>query len=311
MRQKRVIFHEKRSKALNPQKKINQSNFPFTLNVTIGCLFGCLYCYTQGFPFSVHTEFGKEVKVKVWLPDQLDSELHKYRNLPQYLKRVQVNESSEGYLPSVMIMTKRELNRDIMRETLEVFKNHWDKGNFWMVHLLTKSHMILRHLDILTEMRPQVQVELTITTLSEKRKKILEGFAPTVRKRLNVIEQLSEAGIFVRVMAMPFIGSKVEAVKLRTVVFNCGAVGFKHKKMNYWDEEALLGGRLVRVKGRKDSAYKELLVKSGEPVMENGQPKMKTVMMPTSKWDDWIEKRVAVENSGYLELNDIDWGYVV
>ncbi len=203
MTAKRIIIHDKPGNALTPQKKIDHPNLPFTLDAIIGCLFGCIYCYTQVFPFNRHTNFGNEVKVKTWLPEKLDLELGKFRNLPQHLKRVQINPSTEGYLPGVIIKLKKEYDRDLMRETLEVFKKHWDTRNCWMVHLITKSHLIIKHLDILAEMKNQVQVELTITTLCEERRKILEGSAPSVKRRLDVIRKLSAAGIFVRIMCMP------------------------------------------------------------------------------------------------------------
>ena len=117
--------------------------------------------------------------------------------------------------------------------------------------------------------------------------------------------------LFVRVMAMPFIGSREEAAELRNVCLEHGARAFKHKKMNYWDEEALLEGSLVRLGGRNDDAYEDLQLKSGEPVLENGAPKTRQVYMPTKKWDDWVVKSMTVENSGYSEMNDIDWGYIV
>jgi DNA repair photolyase len=311
MSAKRIILHEKPGNALTPQKKIDQHNLPFTLNANIGCLFGCIYCYTQEFPFKLHTNFGEEVKVKNWLPEKLDLELEKFRNLPQHLKRVQVNSSTEGYLPGVVIKMKKDYDRDLMRETLEVFKKHWDAGNYWMVHLVTKSHLIIKHLDILAEMKNQVQVELTITTLSEEIRKILEGTASSVKRRLEVIRKLSQANIFVRVMCMPFIGTKKEAAELRDVCFDLGASGFKHKSMNYWDEEELLHGRLLKVKGRKDFAYEDLLVKSGEPFLKHGRPQLIDAMMPTKKWDNWMQRSMMVANSGYAEMNDIDWGYIV
>ena len=158
-----------------------------------------------------------------------------------------------------MAKTKRD-GRDILMETLQVFQNHWNQGNRWMVHLLTKSHMILKHLDILMEMSDQVQVELTITTLDEERKKLLEGYAPTVKKRLDVIERLANSGIFVRVMCMPFIETFEEAAEVRNVVIDRGASGFKHKKLNYFDEQALLAGDLIRVKGRNDTMFEDLLL---------------------------------------------------
>jgi hypothetical protein len=85
----------------------------------------------------------EEVKVKTWLPEKLDLELKKFRKLPQHLKRVQVNSSIEGCLTGVVIKMKRDYDRDIMKETLEVFKKHWDAGNYWMVHLVLCSFGIL------------------------------------------------------------------------------------------------------------------------------------------------------------------------
>jgi len=307
---KKIIFHDKSGKALTLQKKIDQHNLPFTLNSTIGCLFNCAYCYLQGFPFNLHTDFGKEVKVKTWISERLDFELSKYQNLPQYLKRVQVNVASEGYLPDVMIKTKRELNRDIMAEILETFKRHWDKGNCWMVHLITKSHMVLKHLNIIEDMRNQVQLELTITTLNEERKKILEKYAPSVKRRLDVISRFSDAGIFVRIMCMPLIGTKEEAEELKQVCFDCGARAFKHKGVNYFDEDALLAGEVVSEGSREDEVYEDLLFMSGEPVLENGEPMIMTVQMPTPKWNKFEDRDMIIVDTGYTEMNAIDWAYL-
>ncbi len=97
---------------------------------------------------------------------------------------------------------------------------------------------------------------------------------------------------------------------MREVCFDLGAKSFKHKSMNYWDEDELLQGKLVKVKGRKDFAYEDLLVKSGEPILNNGRSQLIDTIMPTKKWDNWVQKSITVENSGYAEMNDIDWGYV-
>jgi DNA repair photolyase len=305
-----IIIHEKVGQALTRQKKIDQHNFPFTLNATMGCLFGCRYCYLQGFPFNRHTNFGEQVKVKVWLPNKLDSELNKkkYRDLPQYLKRVQVNSATQGYLPQVINKMQKEYDLDLMGEILQVFKKHKESGNFWLVHLLTKSNAILSHLDLLSSMRDQIQIEMTITTLDEARRKLLEGKAPSVAKRLEAIRKLSDAGIFVRVMAMPFIGDCDAAMNLRDETFKYGARAFKHKSLNYFDEEALLDGRLVRIRGRRDSAYENLILKSGEPYQAKGEPKK--VSMPNEKWNEWEIRPMMIENHGYADINQIDWTYL-
>ena len=173
--------------------------------------------------------------------------------------------------------------------------------------------MILNHLELLSAMRDQVQVELTITTLDERVRKVLEGNAPSVGRRLAVIKRLSDAGIFVRVMCMPFIGDRDAARNLRDVTFGFGAKGFKHKSMNYWDEAELLKGNVVRVKGRKDSAYEDLLVKGGEPYLSDGKPKMVSVLMPRmkGKFSELENKPMVIENHGYADINKVNWRYLI
>lgn len=323
MIEKRISFHENPSKALTPQNKIDSHNLPFTLNTSIGCHFGCQYCYIQGFPFNLHAVFGEEAKVKLWIAAKLDEDLHRYMALPQHLKRVQVNVATEGYLPISMIRTKKIHGRDIMMEVLDVFKKHWDEGNRWMVHIVTKSHMVRKHLGIFENMRDQVQLEMTITTLDEESRKQLEGLAPSVRKRLNIVREFSEVGVFVRIMCMPLIGSREDAERLRQVCFEHGARAFKHKGVNYWDQNALLAGDAIKAKGRKDEVYEDLLINGSEPIVENGQSRTMTVPMPViikngknKRWkgyqiEDLEDKIMIMENSGYSEVNDIDWGYIL
>ena len=80
-----------------------------------------------------------------------------------------------------------------------------------MVHLVTKSHMVLKHLDIISAMKDQVQLEMTITTLDEAHRRKIEGCAPSVAKRLKVIKEFALAGVFVRAMCMPLIGIRQDA----------------------------------------------------------------------------------------------------
>jgi len=297
--------------ALTKQTNIDINDFPFTLNTTIGCLYACCYCYLQNAPFKWHTDFGNEIKVKTWIPDKLDKELIKHKGLPQHLKRVQVNQATEGYLPQAVSKVRTELGRDLMKEVLNVFREHWKNGNKWMVHLVTKSHLVLEHLDIITGMNDQVQLEVSLTTLDENKARILEGKAPSVKKRLNVIRDFSDANIFVRVMCMPFIGNEKEARYFRDICFSYGAKAFKHKGMNYWDEDEILKGNLKKTGGRKDIIFKDQYVKSGEPKLNpDGSTKCVTVSMPDNKWKNFTPKSMTVVDSGYADCNSVDWGYV-
>ena len=306
------IFHEKRSNALSPQKKIDQHNLPFTLNTCIGCLFECRYCYLQEPYFNKKDNFGKEVEVKLWIADKLDQELDKYKDLPPHLKRVQVNVATEGYLPQVINEMRKRFNRDLMAEVLHVFKKHWDSGNRWMVHLITKSHLVKSHLEIFKEMKDQVQLELTITTVDEQKARLLETLAPSVKKRLDVIETFAKNDVFVRVMCMPLIGDDSEALKIKDRCFDLGARAFKHKGVNYWDENALMDGMVISKGSRKDKAFEELIHKSGEYVKDGDSYKTMAMRMPdgTSRKKFSMEIR-KVEDNGYREMNKYSWGYCV
>lgn len=305
-----ITIQEKAGHALSQQKVVDTSNYPFTLNTTIGCLFGCNYCYLQTHPFNLHTEFGKEIKVKAWLPERLDHELRLKADLPQYLKRVQVNAATEGYLPQAINALEAKTGRNLMRELLSVFQKHWDQGNKWMVHLVTKSHIIRRDMDLIAEMRNQVQIELTITTLYEDRARLLEGTAPTVGKRLKLVEDFAKREVFVRAMCMPFIGSQEEAREVKRVLVNSGAQGFKHKGMNYWDEAELMKGNVVRASGKRDHIFQELLLKSGEPYLGDGSELPIPLQMPIGKTKGFEKKIMNHVDFGYRDINGEDWGYV-
>ena len=308
---KKVIIHDTKGIALTRQTKIDQHNLPFTLNTTIGCLFECQYCYLQRFPFSQHSDFGKEVKIKVWIADQLDKELEKYSDLPSHLKRVQVNVASEGYLPQAINFMKKEYDRDIMKEVLTVFRKHWDAENRWMVHLITKSHLVESHLDLIADMNDQVQLELTITTIDENKARLLETLAPSVKKRLDVIESFAKKDVFVRVMCMPLIGDRAEAERIKQTCFDIGARGFKHKGVNYFDENDLLAGTITSKSSRKDEVFSDIIVKSGEPFLENGKQKTGIFSIPDKKWKVFTDRIRIYEDNGYADINSYDWGYAI
>lgn len=311
-----ITFHDKKGNALVRQKEF-QNGCPFNASPNMGCLLGCRYCYTQGSPFKFHTEFGREVKVKTWFPEKVSAELQKYSSLPQHLKRVQINEACEYYIPEVMAKMDEELNRDIMAEILDAFKRQWDSGNKWMLHILTKSPYIVRHLDLLAGMRQMVQVEMTLICLDENKRRSVEVNAAPISERLEAMRQLSRAGVFVRVMAMPFFGNREDAAELKERVFEMGAKAFKHKELNYFDWDDLVRGEAIRRKGRDDTIYRELLEKSGEPYLQDGRQPTIALLMPNEEWAkrEWQnnleEQEVPVINFGYSDLNDVDWGYVV
>ena len=75
------------------------------------------------------------------------------------------------------------------------------------VGIITKNSLILRDLDILKSMaeRNLIVVTLSITSLNEKTRRVLEPRTSSAQNKLKTIEKLSEAGIPVRVNLAPII----------------------------------------------------------------------------------------------------------
>ena len=146
-RNTKVTFKSGECSALSTQSSgIYPYGFPFTLNPSMGCFFCCKFCYS---PISLckiiqgkRAGFFEEVTVRLGVPEQLDKELTKYSILPQHLKRVQINEHSDYYLPQLFTEIKKQNQPDTLLEILNIFQRHWDNGNKWMLHILTKSHLI-------------------------------------------------------------------------------------------------------------------------------------------------------------------------
>ena len=300
---------------LRKQGRINTYNFPFTMNPTTGCLFGCRYCYLKIPPFSNYTEFGKEMIYRTDYITKLKRELTKYRDLPQHLKRVQIGAACEVYHPVVLKhIQKNETDFSdisIMSNILSVFIEEQNTHNsIWAIHIVTKSNLILDDIDLLKDLNC-VQAEITLTTLDEAAKTVWEGSSPSVKVRLNTIEKLSSEGIFTRVMAMPLFVNPERAKELEhkyagkeeeyadalererwksageiwSEAEKLGARAFKGKGLNYFTPELLLKGEMRRIKGRDEDPNKEKLVNSGENVLnKNGTPKTRTVSTWESRW---------------------------
>lgn len=327
-----IIKNTKTNKALNSQKIIGQYGFPFTLNPVIGCPYACKYCFSRMSLWKSPREFFENVEIKVNLPEILDKELTKLTPLPQHLKRVQINETCDVYHPTVLKYMQKN-NCDIMLQILEVFQKHWSHGNKWMLHILTKSHMIIEHIEKLKEMKDQIQVEISIAACTEQQIRTVEMFTPSIQKRLKIIEQLSQAGIFIRVMAMPFFGDNKELKILKDLAFSSGAIAFKHKNLNYfnWEDiinttyDDLLNEKLRRTGTKKDSYNPDYIIKSGECFLQNGSYHYVEVDMPKEKLrgeklQDWsvVSKmcdrlelhKVPIIDCGYNLVNEIDWSYI-
>jgi DNA repair photolyase len=120
-----------------------------------------------------------------------------------------------------------EREHQITRSVLEVLERTGHP-----VGIVTKSALVVRDIDILQRMaeRGLAKVALSITTLDRHLARRMEPRASTPTRRLDAIQQLSEAGIPTAVMVAPVIPSlndhEIEAILSAAKVAGAQQAGF-------------------------------------------------------------------------------------
>lgn len=170
--------------------------FEVSLNPYRGCEHGCVYCYARPshayLDLSPGLDFETRLVAKPNAAALLRAELCKpgYRPAP-----IALGSNTDLYQP---------IERDwrITRQVLEVLAEARHPFSF-----VTKSSLAERDLDLLVPLAEQglVHAFVTITTLDKELARTLEPRAAAPQRRLEVIRNLSQAGIPVGVMVAPVI----------------------------------------------------------------------------------------------------------
>ena len=189
-----VIYEHTQVKTILHRVNVWFLPFRWGINTYRGCEHNCIYCnarYTHEYLGLPSGEFAYNIIVKDNAADLLDKEFSKEK----WDKKWTVNLSTvtDPYQPA-------ERQFKITRDVLKVFLKH---HNALMV--TTKSDLILRDLDILSEIAKTgfLNVVLTIPTLDEELRKKIEPKAPSIQKRIEILNKIHNAGITVGVTAIP------------------------------------------------------------------------------------------------------------
>ena len=168
--------------------------FRWGINTYRGCEHNCTYCnarYTHEYLGLPTGEFAYKIIVKDNAAEALDKELSREK----WNKKWAVNMATvtDPYQPA-------ERKFKITREVLKVFLKHHNA-----LMATTKSDLILRDLDILTNIAKTgfLNVVITIPILDEDLRKKIEPKAASIQKRLEVVQKIHDAGITVGVTSIP------------------------------------------------------------------------------------------------------------
>jgi DNA repair photolyase len=170
--------------------------FEVSINPYRGCAHGWVYCFARPthsyLGLSPGLDFETKLFYKADAVNILEAELAK----PKYVcKTIALGINTDGYQP---LEKRLEVTRGILAVLARC--RH-------PVTIVTKSALIIRDLDLLTDLAKDhlVSVMVSVTSLTNDIKRTLEPRTASPAARLRVIEQLAEAGVPVGVLVAPVI----------------------------------------------------------------------------------------------------------
>ncbi len=155
----------------------------YTIDPYQNCEFGCLYC---------DSSFDKTIYVKTNAVETLEKELEKLE-----AGIIIVGSVHDPY-------QKAEEEFKITRNLLKIIQKHG-----FSCHILTKSDLILRDVDILSRMYNCV-VTISMISLKDSVTNTFEKNVPMPKSRLQTIEKLTNKGIKTGLAVLPIIPYIVE-----------------------------------------------------------------------------------------------------
>ncbi len=189
-------FINDNSKSILSKNDSPDLGFAYSINPYRGCEHGCIYCYAR--PTHEYLGFlsGLDFETKIMVK----------RDAPELLEK---GFKSKSYEPQVIVLSGNtdcyqpvERKLQITRRLLEVFLKYKNP-----VGIITKNSLIERDIDILTELNKLnlVAVTISIPTLDKQIASVMEPRTSTPSRRLQTVETLSKAGIYVNVNIAPIV----------------------------------------------------------------------------------------------------------
>ncbi|MFB6258383.1 MAG: PA0069 family radical SAM protein [Flavobacteriales bacterium] len=226
-----------------PKKAVHRVESPdiglcYSMNPYQGCEHGCVYCYARNshpyWGYSAGLDFEQKVLVKANLLPLLEKEL---RDPNWELLPMMLSGNTDCYQPI-------ERQERLTRGTLELFLRFGQP-----VGIVTKNRLITRDIDLLEEMASKglVHVNISLTTLDEDLRQMLEPRTAAGKLRLKLIRELTERSIPVRALIAPVIPS-LNGNELPSLVQGAAEAGARDISM-----------AMVRLNGQLPAIFEEWL----------------------------------------------------
>ncbi len=161
----------------------------YNFNLYRGCGHHCIYCDSRSECYQIE-DFDGEILVKANAVELLRKELGSKR----VVGTIGTGSMNDPYMPL-------EVVKQLTRRALEVIA---ESG--FPIHIITKSDLVLRDLDLLKQVaQTYAAVSFTVTTADDDLAKVLEPGAPVSSRRFSAMRKLSENGILTGLTLMPVL----------------------------------------------------------------------------------------------------------
>jgi len=216
------------------------------------CEFGCLYC---------DSSFDKTIYVKTNATEILEKGL-------EQLERgvIIIGSVHDPY-------QKAEGKYEVTKNLLKTIKKH-----HFPCHILTKSNLVLRDINLLSDM--QCFVTISITSLDKNVSQIFEENVPSPKERLQTVETLMEHGIKTGLALMPVLPFIVES-ELEDIV----------KAANSSNAQYLLHKHL-ELKGDQKRVFKDIIQNHYPHLLSKYDELYRDDLKPNEKYIAKLDKRM-------------------
>ena len=194
--QLKTVFFKDDSKSVVSKNDSSDLYFNLSFNPYRGCEHGCIYCYARPtheyLGFSSGTDFETKIMIKDNSPALLEDFFNKKNYQPEI---IMFSGNTDCYQPIERILK-------LTRKSLEVCLNYRNP-----VSIITKNSLILRDIDILSELAKLnlTSVMLSVTSLNKELVRKMEPRTSTPERRLMTIQELAKTKIPAGVNIAPVI----------------------------------------------------------------------------------------------------------
>lgn len=206
---------EDQSRSILSENRSPDLPFRFSLNAYRGCAHGCSYCYARPtheyLGYGAGSDFERVLFYKPHAATLL-REAFERKSWGGHL--IAISGNTDAYQPL-------EASMKLTRSCLEVCLEYRNP-----VHIITKSALVERDLDLLTKLHEvaSVGISVSVTFWDPDKARLVEPYAPPPLRRVETIRRLAERGLPVMVHVAPLIPGLSDA-ELIPILEACKGAG--------------------------------------------------------------------------------------